>query len=51
MRFVTLVVSLTIFSLALAGGLTAAHAVPTIDYGLVAPTTGSLSYTSAQGNR
>ena len=44
MRFVTLIVSMAILSVALAGGLTAAHAIPTIDYGLVAPTTGSLSY-------
>ena len=44
MRFVTLIVSLAILGVALAGSLTAAHAVPTIDYGLVAPTTGSLSY-------
>ena len=44
MRFVTLIVSLAILSVAIAGGLTAAHAIPTIDYGLVAPTSGSLSY-------
>src|SRR5689334_2118012 len=45
MRFVTLIVSLAMLTVPIAGGLTAAHAVPTIDYGLVAPTTGSLSYT------
>jgi hypothetical protein len=39
------VLSLSVLTLAMvAGALSPAHAIPTIDYGLVAPTTGSLAY-------
>ena len=45
MRFTKLILSLAFLSLTLAaGGLGIAYAIPTIDYGMVAPTTGSLSY-------